>query len=329
MAWRNCAVCNWSYNDKKGGCTNKACKNYDPGTAAGTQPAQSSGSVKILSQGSSAARKQPPAPPTLLPSPLVANPVSVSDPRTLDPPILSWLNPQTAQRGASAPKGTEMAAEPFTLVCYRGEKSEWWPEPRMRLAAGGLNVFEPWPGGTIADVWKTLVEAVKKEAGFNVKQKVAAYAQYLRATGRPFALATARTTSGAFDGYSYVIEIPNVRTFRWGKDYTLGPPANFTNTLKTTYERVVNQNVEIWTKDTIDADYIVLNADTIADSTILGFGHLTGTYEVTFLHDLPLSFVKSVNGAAPNTLKIYTEEELKKLPDSKHRQTALKLFRKS
>jgi len=221
-----------------------------------------------------------------------------------------------------------LAAEPFTLVCYRGEKSEWWPPPRMRLAPGGMNVFEPWPGKTITDFWKKLVEAVKSQPGFNVKQKVAAYAQYLRAEGRPFALATARTASGAFEGYSYVIEIPNARTFRWGNDYTLGPPANFKDTKKTTYQRMVNQNLETFTKDTIDADYIVLNADTIAESKILGFGHLTGTYEVTFLHDLPKSFVKTVNGVTPKSLNIYTEEEVKALDESKEKQTTLKLFRR-
>lgn len=179
----------------------------------------------------------------------------------------------------------------------------------------------------MTDIWKKLVEEVGKRPGFNVNSKVADYAQYLRAEGKPFALATARTTSGAFEGYSYVIEIENARTFRWGKNFTLGAPANFKDTQKTTYTRIINQNPEIFTRDTIDADYIVLNADTIAESTILGFGHKTGTYEVTFLHDLPLSFIKSVNGSAPSTLGIYSKEQLKALPDSKHKQTALKLFR--
>jgi hypothetical protein len=323
MTWRNCTECGWSYNDKLGGCTNKACKNYNTGIATGTQPTQSVPSMQRHSGSAGITLKKPLAPPAFSPSPLMAQSVSVANPVTFDAAILPWVNPQAAV------KGTPLAAEPFRLVCYRGEKSEWWPPPRMRLAPGGMNVFEPWSGQTIADIWKKLVELVGKEPGFNVKQKVAAYAQYLRAEGRPFALASARTTAGSFVGYSYVIEIPNARTFRWGKDCTLGPPANFKDTTKTTYERVINQNVETFTKDTIDADYIVLNADTIADSTILGFGHMTGTYEVTFLHDLPLSFVKTVDGVAPNALQIYTEEALKKLPDTKEKQTALKLLRKS
>lgn len=340
MVWRNCSECGWSYNDRKGGCTNSACKNFDP-TALGNPnpqirtisnaptlvkqpsaditPKASTGS--ILVGGSSGGITAP----TTLPSSLLLNSMPSVDHVQSDPVVLPWIETKAAtQSASSAPKGTELNAEPFTLLCYRGEKSEWWPEPRMRLACGGMHVFEPWPGKSIADIWKKLVEEVRKEAGFTVAQRVAAYAQYLRATGRPFALASARTTSGAFEGYSYVIEIKNARTFRWGKDYTLGPPVNFKDTNKTKYTRIVNQNEEIWEKDTIDADYIVLNADTIAASTILGFGHKTGTYEVTFLHDLPLSFVKSVNNQVPVP---YTKEELENLPDSNHKQTALKLFR--
>jgi len=342
MTWKNCSVCGRSYNDTKGGCTDKACKNFDPSTAGGGKPNAPTGSVRgtgggIQTMGTQTSggvlktpvvpQQKPLAPPKFLPSTPVVTSVSLVDSVLPDTPILPWIAEPTIQAGKPSPKGIELKPETFTLLCHRGEKSEWWPEPRMRLAGGGMNVFEPWPGKTMTEIWKKLVEEVKKEAGFNVKQKVAAYAQYLRATGRPFALASARTTGGAFEGYSYVIEIKNARTFLWGKDFTLGPPANFKDTQKTTYERIINQNKETFTKDTIDTDYIVLNADTIADSTILGFGHKTGTYEVTFLHDVPLSFIKSVNGAAPSTLQIYTKGELEKLADSAHKQTALKLFR--
>ena len=48
--------------------------------------------------------------------------------------------------------------------------------------------------------------------------------------------------------------------------------------------------------DKVDADYIVLDADTIAASTVLGFGHKTATFEVTFFHDMPLDLVAKVNG---------------------------------
>ncbi len=81
-----------------------------------------------------------------------------------------------------------------------------------------------------------------------------------------------------------MIKIPGARTFRWNKNLTLGAPANFIK------------------PEDIDGDYIVLNADRIADSTILGFGHHCGTGEVTFFHDLPLKFVETVDsgkGALP------------------------------
>jgi hypothetical protein len=315
MPWRNCSECGRSYNDTKGGCTNRACKKFDQNAVKATV-AQTS-TVRSV------------APPKMLPSSLVASPIPrIDNPVQSDPVILSWVATQGAkQSGLPPPKGAELNAEPFTLICYRGEKSEWWPEPRMRLACGGMHVFEPWPGKSISDIWKKLVEEVRKEAGFTVNQKVAAYAQYLRASGRPFALATARTTSGSFTvDYNYVIEIENARTFRWRKDYTLGQAANFKDMSKTKYTRIVNQNAEVWEKDNIDADYIVLNADTIAASTILGFGHKTGTYEVTFLHDLPLSCVKLVNSQKPAP---FTREQLEKMPESDKKQTALKLFRKS
>jgi hypothetical protein len=76
--------------------------------------------------------KKPLAPPTFSPSPLMGQSVCVANPVTLDAAILPRVNPQTAV------KGTPLAAEPFKLVCYRGEKSEWWPPPSMRLAPGGM-----------------------------------------------------------------------------------------------------------------------------------------------------------------------------------------------
>lgn len=303
MGWKTCSACGRHYNDKLGGCANSACAQYDKAC------------------GSGAVQSKPVTPPVFSASPLVTHTVSSTVPRTSDAPSLAPVNPLPAV------KGTPLLAERFTLVCYRGEKSAWWPAPQMRLAAGGMRVFEPWPGKTVADIWAKLVEEVKCQPGSTVKKKVQAFAQHLRAEGRPFALASARTRGGAFEGYSYVIEIPNARTFRWADDYTLGTPANFTNTAKTTYQRMINQNLETFTRDTIDADYIVLNADSIADSTILGFGHLTGTYEVTFLHDVPQSFITSVNGEPLSSLQIHTKEALQKLPDTDQKRTALKLFR--
>ena len=50
-------------------------------------------------------------------------------------------------------------------------------------------------------LWNTLKNEVKGALGTSLEKKVAAYAQYLRATGRPFALATAWTDVGSFTPY--------------------------------------------------------------------------------------------------------------------------------
>ena len=54
----------------------------------------------------------------------------------------------------------------------------------------------------------------------------------------------------------------------------------------------------------MNADYIVLNAATIAESTILAVGHKCGTYEVTFVHDLPIKYVLRCNAEPISRLKI-------------------------
>ena len=165
------------------------------------------------------------------------------------------------------------------MSCFRGEKAQWWPAPEVRLI-WGMTIREPWRCNSMADRWATLQQDIMKNAGGSV----ADYAQYLRAEGRAYALATARSVDGSFSfEYNYEIEIKGARTFYWkkgglGKPPTIGDPANFANAGQ------------------VDADYIVLNADTIAASTILGFGHKTGTYEVTFFHDMPLAHVVKVNG---------------------------------
>jgi len=116
---------------------------------------------------------------------------------------------------------------------------------------------------------------------------VAAYAQHLRASGHGYAVATARTLDGAYEyDWNYVLKVPNVRTFLWGPGLTLGKEVNFT------------------TIEAVDADYIVLNAGSIAESTILAVGHKCGTYEVTFVHDLPIKYVITCNKEPLSKLKI-------------------------
>jgi hypothetical protein len=54
----------------------------------------------------------------------------------------------------------------------------------------------------------------------------------------------------------------------------------------------------------------VLNADTIDKSSILAFGHKCGTYEVTFLHDLSLINIVSVNTTSVAQLRIKEQKDL-------------------
>ena len=57
-------------------------------------------------------------------------------------------------------------------------------------------------------------------------------------------------------------------------------------------------------------DFIVLNAPTVATSTILGFGHHTGTREITFFHDLPLDLIESCNGKPITDYAIKSKSDL-------------------
>ena len=105
-------------------------------------------------------------------------------------------------------------------------------------------------------------------------------------------MATARTGVGSYTSdYNYALKIKNARTFYWidggiSKAPAIGAPANF------------------HAPEQVDADYIVLNADTIQDSTVLGFGHKTATFEVTFFHDVPLDLVDTVNGNPTSQLTL-------------------------
>lgn len=128
MGWKNCVVCSWSYNDAKGGCRNKACKNFDPNSVASKPVAstpfgkKSVGSkpLPIKPRGSGGT----PKPPIQVSS----NPVII--PKVVpDTPIVPWIESSPKQSEKPGPKGVPLKAETFTLICYRGEKSDWWPEP--------------------------------------------------------------------------------------------------------------------------------------------------------------------------------------------------------
>lgn len=234
MGWKHCPKCNRFYPDTNEACPNPACKAHKQALPKVPPP---------LPQGPH------PAVPFLpkVPPPLPKGPHPV--------PFLPKAGPTLSQKA--------------DLIFYRGEKKEWWPSPDKRLVCG-MTLREPWPAKSMNDLWERLRSDINAKCFGNI----AAYAQYLRSEGKPYALATARTNVGSYDtDYNYVIEIKNARTFYWGADRSLGEPAPFTNV------------------DAVNADYIVLNAETISGSTILGFGHNTKTKEVTFFHDLPIGCV--------------------------------------
>lgn len=184
---------------------------------------------------------------------------------------------------------------PTSLTLYRGEKSNWWPSPEIRLMSG-MTLYEPWNPSTVNSLWTKLKQEVNKQLGLTLEKKVAAYAQYLRATGRPFALATAWTNAGSFTSdYNYVIKIPNAYLFYWGG--TKNAPD-------------IGDPVPAREQNNVSADFIVLNSATIAASTILGFGHKTGTKEITFFHDLPIGLIDSCNKKNPSSLNIKKKSDL-------------------
>jgi hypothetical protein len=335
MKWQNCSECGWSYNSDKGGCTNKVCIKYAPGNGSPstTTPTTSGVGQNVVTQ---AVGK--PSPLTVPNSIMLASSSKAKPPgndKSSDPTVLSWIATAQSKSSQISPKGVVANGKPFTLTCYRGEKAEWWPPPKMRLVGGGMLLLKPWEwtsrtsdGKNVTSLFTKLAEEVDKQPGFTVAQKVAAYAMYLRAEGREFALATARTGVGSFtSSYDYSISIPNARTFSWGKNLTLGPPVDYEKFDMLQQKLLVNKNVETFWSCNVKSDYIVLNADTLEDSSILGFGHKTGTFEVTFFTPIPLDMVVSCNGTATAALKILTEAELQKADDSPDKQKALNLLR--
>lgn len=86
-----------------------------------------------------------------------------------------------------------------------------------------------------------------------------------------------------------MIEIPNVHIFYWG-----GTKDNLE----------LGKQVNISSPSQVTKDFIVLNASTLTASTILGFGHNTGTKEITFFHDMPIKFISSCNNKTPAELEI-------------------------
>jgi hypothetical protein len=183
------------------------------------------------------------------------------------------------------------------MELHRGEKNTAHPAPKHRLVSG-MTMWQPWVCKSTEDLWTELKKDIQKQAMGNISS----YAFYLRKEGRPYALATARTSKGAFTyDYNYILKIKNVRTYYWTKDGELGKPAPFT------------------TPEAVTEDYIVLNAETIKDSTILGFGHFTDTKEVTFFNDLPIECVISCNQVELAKLDVVEKAKLTQLEILEHK----------
>jgi hypothetical protein len=186
---------------------------------------------------------------------------------------------------------------PFTLTVFRGEKSQWWPKPEIRLM-NGMTLYQPWlarPEPNVQNLWKKLTGEIGNAMGLSLDKKVAIFAAELRRTGKSYAVATAWTVQGSFDSdYNYVIKIPNVRLYYWGG----------TKQKPDLGEEVTG----VTTPDSVKKDFIVLNATTVALSTVLGFGHNTATKEITFFHDLPIGFIESVTWEEKGTKKKITKK---------------------
>lgn len=158
----------------------------------------------------------------------------------------------------------------------------------------GMTLYQPWLPNNASFLWNKLAQEVKRQMGLSLDKRVALYAQFLRATGRSFALATAWTSGGAFTSdYNYTIKITNAHLFYWGGSKNapeIGDP--------------------ITNPGQIKKDFIVLNAPNVQSSTILGFGHNTATKEITFFHDMPIQYIESCNKKPISTLKIKKESNL-------------------
>ncbi|MFD1146896.1 hypothetical protein ACFQ3T_07155 [Saccharothrix hoggarensis] len=169
------------------------------------------------------------------------------------------------------------------MTLYRGERDNVWPAPAVRLIWGGLTIRDPWPGARLSNqtatgAWSALSRAIGACGG-----DLAEFSRRLRATGVSYGLTFARTPTESDSDHNYVVTIHHARTFllRYGGigGWTLGDEVP-------------------WVTDPTlaDRDYVVVNGPTVGRSTVLGYGHVAGTPEVTLFTDVPTGWVTSVNG---------------------------------
>src|SRR5690606_17888635 len=159
-----------------------------------------------------------------------------------------------------------------------------------------MTLYGPWRPTDIGSLLDKLLGEMYDALGTSLWKKEPRYGQYMRATSRPLALSTAWTSASSFTSQNnFMFLIHNTHYFYWGgtKDAPqLGAAADISR------------------PEQVNADLIVLNAPTIAQSSILGFGHNTGTREITFFHDLPIDLIESCNDKPISEYAIKTRDQL-------------------
>ena len=189
----------------------------------------------------------------------------------------SQAREQQQQRPAMIDTGRVKIYAPVDnqLTVYRAEKRDR-NTLENRRSQSGLNVWRP-TSDSVQQAYNQMFQLItegKTLGEFQFTAALNAYAQTLRASGQPDNLATARTKEGAFtDDYNYTITVPGARLFKW-------TPSG------------IGEQIEPGAE--IKQHYIVLNANTIQNSTIFGIGHVTGTQEVSFYSNIPGNMIGSV-----------------------------------
>ncbi|MGM1059521.1 hypothetical protein [Saccharothrix sp. Mg75] len=184
------------------------------------------------------------------------------------------------------------------MTLYRGERHTAWPAPAVRLIWGGLTISDPWPGARLPNraataAWCALSRAISAAGG------PAAFSPVVRGANGSCGLTFARTCTGGDADHNYVVTIHRARTFLL-RYAGLGGWAPGDEVPWATDPELPTE------------DYVVLNGPTVARSTVLGFGHFTGTPEVTLFTDVPTGWVTSVNGQpiGGNGVRVLTDSEL-------------------
>ncbi|MFD7654798.1 hypothetical protein ACFV4N_12555 [Actinosynnema sp. NPDC059797] len=187
------------------------------------------------------------------------------------------------------------------MILYRGERRNAWPDPAVRLIWGGLTIQDPWPGARLPNqaatgAWCALSRAITAGG-----RDPAAFSRALREGGAPHGLTFTRTppASRADHDHQYVVTIHHARTFLL-RYVGVGGWAP-------------GEEVP-WASDpgAVTQDYVVLNGPSVGRSTVLGYGHFSGSPEVTLFTDVPTGWVTSVDGRpiGGSGLRVLTDSAL-------------------